>query len=277
MSYSTPGAVLYARYSPRPQSRDDQGRLRECDSHAMQFARMRAYCAATDLPVLAEYDDQGISGTTDQRPGFRAAIAHAAKAKAAFVVTELSRFSRDLGDTIHYSKLLGRAGAHLISLQERIDTTSPIGAFYFELMAALNKLEARRTSERTSAAVRQRIREGRFHSGRAPLGYLYQGEGSRRVIEPNPAEQLALEMMLRWKAEGAKIPQIARRLVEGGYYSRSGSWTPVRVKNAIRRLKRRQAMYGCNPHSVVDQRCADPDVNHSPSPQANAEPPARGD
>lgn len=57
------------------------------------------------------------------------------------VVWKLDRLSRSLEDLINLAKRLDGEGVELRSLHEQIDTTTPMGAFFFHLMAALAQFE----------------------------------------------------------------------------------------------------------------------------------------
>ena len=56
-------AVIYARFSPRPDAQD-------CDSVEKQRDRCRSYCKAHGYDVIAEKDDEDMSGgRADNRAG----------------------------------------------------------------------------------------------------------------------------------------------------------------------------------------------------------------
>lgn len=69
------------------------------------------------------------------------------------VVWKLDRLSRSLEDLITLSKRLEGEGVELRSLHEQIDTTTPMGAFFFHLMAALAQFERSLIGFRTRSGM----------------------------------------------------------------------------------------------------------------------------
>jgi len=60
-----PQAVLYARFSPRPNAE-------ECDSAKKQLERCRPYSEGRGYTVIAEHKDEDLSGArADNRPGLQ--------------------------------------------------------------------------------------------------------------------------------------------------------------------------------------------------------------
>jgi DNA invertase Pin-like site-specific DNA recombinase len=85
----------------------------------------------------------------DNRPQLQSALRHACQGKAALVVYSLSRLARSTKDALLISERLDNAGADLVSLSERIDSTSPMGRMVFRLLSAINEFEKDQLSERT--------------------------------------------------------------------------------------------------------------------------------
>jgi DNA invertase Pin-like site-specific DNA recombinase len=146
MKNTTP-AVIYARFSPRPNAE-------ECESVEKQIERCRAYCAGHGYDVIAEFKDKDLSGgRADNRPGLQNAIARACRQKAILCVYSLSRLARCTRDAIDLAERLSAAGADLAVIQENVNTRSPMGRFIFTLFSALAQLEREQIGERTSTAM----------------------------------------------------------------------------------------------------------------------------
>ena len=86
----------------------------------------------------------------------QSAIEEACKTKSALVVYSLSRLARSTKDTIAIGEQLDKAGADLVSLSEKIDTTSAAGKMIFRMLAVMADFEKDQISERTKMATRQR-------------------------------------------------------------------------------------------------------------------------
>jgi DNA invertase Pin-like site-specific DNA recombinase len=92
---------------------------------------------------------KGLSGTKADRPGLAAALSAVCKGDA-LVVYSLSRLARSTAHTLQVSDYLEWVGADLVSLSEKIDTTSASGKMVFRLLAVLAEFERDLISERTT-------------------------------------------------------------------------------------------------------------------------------
>ena len=107
------------------------------------------------------YEDR-ISGANAARPGLALAM-EVARATDVIAVWRLDRLSRSLHDLILLARKLDEAGIGLMSLQEKIDTSSSGGKLIFHMFGALAEFERNLIRERTQAglnAARARGRKG---------------------------------------------------------------------------------------------------------------------
>ena len=103
-----------------------------------------------------------ISGAKADRPGLAKAM-EMARAGDVLAVWRLDRLGRSLHDLIILARALDEAGIGLMSLQERIDTSSSGGKLIFHMFGALAEFERNLIRERTQAglsAARARGRKG---------------------------------------------------------------------------------------------------------------------
>ena len=135
MSIPKMKAVGYIRVSTDEQARNGQS------LHA-QEASIREWGERAHISIMRVFEDAGISGTKlRQRKALQDALRLSCERKAVLVVYSLSRLSRSTKDTLQIAEKLDKAGADLVSLSEKIDTTSASGKMLFRLMAVLNELE----------------------------------------------------------------------------------------------------------------------------------------
>lgn len=80
------------------------------------------------------------SGKSMRRKGLEHALLDARPGDV-LVVYKLDRLSRSMKDLLYLSERLHNEGVELRSLNDPVDTTSPMGKFYFHLMAALAEFE----------------------------------------------------------------------------------------------------------------------------------------
>ena len=108
-----------------------------------------------------------ISGKRFERPGLAELIDHARPGDR-LCVTRLDRLGRSLRELLETVDDLEARGIHLVSLEERLDTSSAAGELVFHVFGAIAHFERRLISERTRdglAAARKRGRQ----PGRPPL------------------------------------------------------------------------------------------------------------
>lgn len=103
-----------------------------------------------------------LSGARAARPGLTLLL-EVARTGDVIVVWRLDRLGRTLHDLILLAKQLEEAGIGLVSLQEKIDTSSSGGRLIFHMFGALAEFERHVIRERTQAglnAARARGRKG---------------------------------------------------------------------------------------------------------------------
>jgi DNA invertase Pin-like site-specific DNA recombinase len=107
------------------------------------------------------YEDR-MSGAKAARPGLTLAL-EVARAGDVLTVWRLDRLGRSLHDLILLGRKLDEMGIGLMSVQERIDTSSSGGRLVFHMFGALAEFERNLVRERTQAglnAARARGRKG---------------------------------------------------------------------------------------------------------------------
>ena len=108
-----------------------------------------------------------ISGKTFNRPGL-AALLDQARPNDSLAVIRLDRLGRSLRELLETVDDLNARKINLISLEERIDTTSAAGELVFHVFGAIAHFERRLISERTKDGLSNARKHGRA-PGRPPL------------------------------------------------------------------------------------------------------------
>ena len=216
--------VGYIRVSTDEQARNGQ-------SLDAQEASIREWAEKAHTPVLRMFKDAGISGTKlRQRPALQDALRLSCEQKAVLVVYSLSRLSRSTKDTLQIAEKLDKAGADLVSLSEKIDTTSASGKMLFRLMAVLNEFERDQISERTSAALQHMKAKGLVYS---PIPYGYMRDGDRLI--PVEEELQILKLMKNFRTQGRSYAWIAKYLTEESIPTKKGGkWYPATVRRMLK-------------------------------------------
>jgi len=207
----SPLAVGYTRVSTEEQAREGV-------SLDAQKARIEAWALANETTLVGFFEDAGISGSrTENREGLQKAIGMACEKRAILVVYSLSRLSRSTKDTLALAERLEKAGADLVSLSERIDTTSAAGKMVFRMLAVLNEFERDQISERTAAALRHK-RENRQPYSPTPYGFDRVGN----LLVMNHDEQQVIEDIQELRGKGWSLRRIADRLNDVGVRAKNG-------------------------------------------------------
>ncbi len=143
------------------------------------------------------YSDHGFSGAKFKRPGLERAL-RSMKAGDTLVVWRLDRLGRSVGRLIELTDRLTKKGIHFVSLMDTIDTTTPMGSFYFHVLAALAELERKVIAERTRAGIAAAKARGRPH-GRRRAMTDEQCREAQRLLKELPREAVALRYQIHPK------------------------------------------------------------------------------
>ena len=107
------------------------------------------------------------SGRNMDRPGLQELLAYARHGDTLAVV-RLDRLGRSLGELLTTVTMLKERGIALLSLEEKIDTSSAAGELIFHVFGAIAQFERRLIAERTKDGIAAARAKGR-RPGRQPL------------------------------------------------------------------------------------------------------------
>jgi site-specific DNA recombinase len=223
-------AAIYARVST-----EDQGKGFSIPTQieACQKLAAREGYTVPDAFVLI---DQGISGTTMDRPGWRRlrelVQAHAI---AAVIVIDPDRLSRHLGHQLLLAEELEQAVVQLVIVSHPLEH-GPEGWLFFQRRGALAEYERAKLLERT-----QRGRMGRAKAGhpwgQVPFGYraLRELHGGHWEVDPEAAA--IVRRMFALCLQGLPTREIARQLTL--------ERVPTKLDREPKRGRRRALGPGC--------------------------------
>jgi DNA invertase Pin-like site-specific DNA recombinase len=224
---TTTAAIAYVRVSTEQQATEGV-------SMAAQLERIRAYCLANGLELVAIHEDAGLSGKrADNRPGLQAALTDVCNRGGVLVVYSLSRLARSVSDSLAIIDRLQRAGADLASLTERIDTTSAAGKMLLTMLAAFAQFERDLTAERTTAALAHKKSLGQ-RVGTVPFGWDLATDGI--TLLENAAEQQTIATIRALRASGMTLQAIADRLNASATPTKKGTkWVHKTIRDIANR------------------------------------------
>ena len=174
-----------------------------------------------DWELYQIYADEGITGTsTKKREQFKRMISDAHEGKFQLIVTkEVSRFSRNILDTIAYTRELKALGVGVLFMNDGISTLDPDAELRLSIMASVAQEESRKASSRVKWGQARQMERGVVF-GRSLLGYQVK-DGKIRV-QPEEAELVRL-IFRKYGLEKKGTTVIARELREAGYCNPSGT------------------------------------------------------
>ena len=202
----------------------------QANSFDTQKTYFRAYIQRNpDWELYEIYADEGITGTsTKKRKAFNRMMNDAYEGKFQMIVTkEVSRFSRNILDTIAYTRELRAMGIGIIFATDRINTLKPESEMILSYIAAQSQEESRRTSQRVVWGQTRQMEKGVVF-GRSLLGYDVMG--GKISVNPEGAEIVRL-IFHKYAVEQVGTSEIARLLTREGYCTYRGrtKWKPNTV------------------------------------------------
>jgi site-specific DNA recombinase len=177
-----------------------------------QQERINAWASANGHDLAGMYVEARSGGRADNRPELKRAMAAACREGGILVVYSLSRFSRSVRDTLALADQLERAGANLASLSESLDTSTPVGRMFFQLMSVLSEFERNQLRQRTTSAMSHLRQHNKRISYKIPLGYDLARDGV--TLLPNQSEQNVISRIVEQRQTGMTLSAIAHGLAD---------------------------------------------------------------
>lgn len=89
-------------------------------------------------------------------------------------VTEVKRFARRIKLLLRESDFLDKHKKDIVLINQKIDTTSPMGRVFFQIMAVLAELESYETSYRIKRGITLRAKKLKPLGNNAPFGWVWE-------------------------------------------------------------------------------------------------------
>ncbi len=177
-----------------------------------QKEMLTAYCVSKSIRDYEYYIDGGYSGSNIERPELKRMIEDIKRGKISCVlVYKLDRLSRSQKDTLFLIEdVFNPYGVDFVSLNESMDTSTPLGRLMLGILSAFAQLERENIRERTSMGMKERIKEGFWMGGgRVPFGYDYDAD--KGILVPN-SDADTVRKVYELYLNGYSTNTIARRL-----------------------------------------------------------------
>jgi DNA invertase Pin-like site-specific DNA recombinase len=189
--------ALYLRVSTADQKPD------------LQYDGLRDYSGRAKLNVVGEYLDVAVSGRREGRPQLTKMMASARNRDLDCVlVWKFDRFARSTRHLLTALEEFDHLGVRFISVQDQIDTASPMGRAMFTIIGAMAELESSLISERVTAGMRAAKARGK-QLGRPPVSPRIVAEIKCLAAETDLSVR-QIEEKIRGKASRGIIGEITK-------------------------------------------------------------------
>ncbi len=188
-----------------------------------------------DWKLVGIFADEGITGVmAKKRDEFLKLINLCRDGKVDVIITKsISRFSRNVADTIKYVRELKALNVAVIFEKENIDTSKMTSEMILDMYGVFAQAE----SESISDNVRMGKRFG-YKSGKVPMQYgqiLGYCRGKDNEPEVVPEEAKIIELIYYKFLEGWSLPKLSKYLEENGYKTAKGStaWSKATIRGIL--------------------------------------------
>ena len=199
--------ALYCRLS------QDDGREGESNSISNQKEILAQYARANGFHNTMFFVDDGISGTTFDRPDFQRMQRMIENGEIGVVIVkDLSRFGRNYLDVGEYLEIkYPTLGVRFIAIQENVDPLKNTGTEMMPFNNIFNEWYAAQTSKKIRAVWKSKAEKGERISQTVPHGYKKSEDNPKQWIIDEPAAKV-VRYIFQLCIEGLGPTQIAHRL-----------------------------------------------------------------
>ena len=178
---ATVKVALYARVSTDGQDPE------------VQLMALRAHAAQRGWQVVEEFVDRGVSGARERRPALDRLLkaAWAGRFQVA-LVWRFDRFARSVKHLVGALETFRSLHVGFVSLQEQLDTATPIGQAMFTIIGAMAQLER--------DIIRERVKAG------------LERAKARGIRLGRPRIPVVADDLVALRAQGLSVGEMARRL-----------------------------------------------------------------
>lgn len=210
--------ALYLRLSKEDDKRNNGKSGDDSESIKNQRALLEGYAKEQKLNVYDVYIDDGVSGTTFQRPNFERMVDDIEAKKVNMVVTkDMSRLGRDYIETGRYMECyFPEKNVRYVSLLDGIDTfAEDYNSDLTPFKAILNDMYAKDISKKITSIKRDKQAKGLFIGGKPAFGYKKSPSEKNVIVIDEPAAKIVREIF-QLAVEGKSCREIAMILNRKG-------------------------------------------------------------
>jgi site-specific DNA recombinase len=180
-----------------------------------QRDKIAGYAKLKDHTLIDVVEDLDISGKVSpfQRPGLGPWLNGKSGEFDAIVVWKLDRLTRSLGDFIAMMSWCETRGKTIISVDESLDFSTPMGRMFAQLLVMFGQYEREATALRVKQHYAHVQAKGRYAGNQCPFGLRPTESGG---YEHDPIYAPIVREMAAMLIDGKSLNQIARWLNDRG-------------------------------------------------------------
>lgn len=204
--------ALYCRLSV-----DDTDKQSDEESNSIKNQKqiLQDYCKKNGYHNTRFFVDDGVSGTTFDRPGFKEMEALAEEGKiGTIIVKDLSRFGREQTEMGRLTQIVYPSlGITFIAIQEHVNTSTGEGVEIMPFHTIFNEWYAAQTSKKIRQVWKTKSEHNMRVSHRIPFGYVRDKDDKEKWLIDEEAAKVVRHIFELYLS-GMGIERIARRLQE---------------------------------------------------------------
>jgi len=220
-------AVIYARYSPGPDQREEsiEGQIRECTEYAERHG----------ITVVGHYADRGISGRTDNRAEFQRMLKDCEKRLFdAIIVWKINRFGRNREEIAINKVRCRKHGVKVLYAKEHIPD-GPEGIILESVLEGMAEYYSANLAQDVKRGMKENALKCMSAGGTTLFGYQI---GQDRHYEIHPTNGPVMQWAFEQYDSGRSMTDIVNEINARGIKSATGKpFTTNSLRTALRNRK----------------------------------------
>ena len=182
----------------------------ESNSISNQKALLEAFAEKNGFTGIRHFTDDGISGTTFDRPGLQALIAEIEQGNiGTVIVKDNSRIGRNYILTGNFRELLRQNNVRFIAVNEGTDTGTGMEDDFLPFRDVINEYYAKDISKKIRSTFKSKGDSGKHVASSPPYGYIKDPNDKNHWIVDEEAAEI-VRRMFRLTLEGKGPYQICK-------------------------------------------------------------------
>ena len=127
-----------------------------------QELELKRYCEINNIEIYNIYRDEGVSGAKTSRPQLDLMLQDMRnKCFDCVIVWKFDRLGRSTSHLLQVLEELKNKGVRLIATSQNIDTSTPMGKFFFVILSGFAEMEREIIRERIKLGLERRRKQGK--------------------------------------------------------------------------------------------------------------------